>query len=247
MQNLPRGCKLRRALIAKPGETIFTIDASQIEARITAWICGQEDLVQQFANKEDVYSSFASEVFGYPVGKKTHPNERFIGKTSVLGLGFQVGAPKFSNTIEVQSQLQLGAKIDIPLEEAMHIVSLYRTKYSKISAALRELHSPGIVALTGLNPGFTFGPCNFEKGAVLLPSGLRLFYHSNKSTASVARSGSSPMAASLKRSTAANCSRTSCRRSRASSRWMLRCVYRSGWTLACRSTTSLRMVFPPKP
>jgi DNA polymerase I-like protein with 3'-5' exonuclease and polymerase domains len=86
MQNLPRGGKLRRALIAKPGQTISTIDASQIEARITAWICGQDDLVQQFANGEDVYSSFASEVFGYQVNEKQHPNERFIGKTSVLSL-----------------------------------------------------------------------------------------------------------------------------------------------------------------
>jgi DNA polymerase len=182
MQNLPRGGKLRRALIAKPDEEVFTIDASQIEARITAWICGQDDLVGQFAKGEDVYSSFASEVFGYPVGKKTHPNERFIGKTSVLGLGFQVGAAKFSNTIEVQSQLQLGQKIDMPLEEAMRIVSLYRTKYSNISRAWRTLHNEGIAALAGTNPGFTFGPCSFEKGAVLLPSGLRLFYHDLQQT-----------------------------------------------------------------
>lgn len=181
MQNLPRGSKLREAVVAPQGYTILTIDASQIEARITAWICGQDDLVQQFANGEDVYSSFATEVFGYPVLKKSHPTERFIGKTSVLGLGFQVGPPKFSNTIEVQSQLQLGNKVDMPIEEATRIVNLYRTKYFRISGAWRLLQTEGISALTGMHPsGFAFGPCVFEKEAVLLPSGLRLFYHDLK-------------------------------------------------------------------
>lgn len=181
MQNLPRGSKIRDAIVAPPGHTVVTIDASQIEARITAWICGQHDLVAQFANGEDVYSSFASEVFGYPVGKKTHPKERFMGKTSILGLGFQVGPPKFANTIEVQSQLQLGSKVDMSVEEATRIVYFYRSKYSRISGAWRLLQTEGISALMGLHPsGFKFGPCEFEKEAVLLPSGLRLHYHDLK-------------------------------------------------------------------
>ncbi|MGZ5261373.1 MAG: DNA polymerase [Burkholderiales bacterium] len=176
MQNLPRGSKLRRALIARQDEIIFTIDASQIEARVTAWLCGQDDLVQQFANGEDVYSSFAAEVFGYPVNKKQHPKERFIGKTSVLGLGFGVGFIKFADTIEVQSQLQLGEKVPMPIEESQRIVDLYRTKYNKISSAWRLLNTEGIAALAGGHI-FKFGPCTFEPGAVLLPSGLRLHYH----------------------------------------------------------------------
>jgi hypothetical protein len=52
----------------------------------------------------------------------------------------------------------------------MRIVDLYRTKYSKISGAWRILNK-GIAALAGA-PGFKFGPCVFEPGAVLLPSGL---------------------------------------------------------------------------
>lgn len=177
MQNLPRGGKLRRALIAPPGHTILTIDASQIEARIVAWLCGQDDLVNQFANGEDVYSSFASDVFGYPVHKKTHPNERFMGKTGILGLGFQVGGAKFQNTVEVQSQLQLGHKIDMSLEEAFRIVTMYRRKYASISATWGLLQTLGIPVLAGNGASFSLGPCVFEKGSVSLPSGLRLFYH----------------------------------------------------------------------
>ena len=62
MQNLPRGGALRRAVIAPPEHKVVAADASQIEARMAAWICGQVDLVQQFANKEDVYSTFASRI-----------------------------------------------------------------------------------------------------------------------------------------------------------------------------------------
>jgi DNA polymerase III epsilon subunit-like protein len=177
MQNLPRGGKLRRALIAAPGHTVVTVDASQIEARIVAWICEQWDLVQQFADDEDVYSSFASEVFGYPVSKKTHPNERFMGKTGVLGLGFQVGGEKFQNTVEVQSQLQLGVKIELSVEEAFRIVGVYRQKYDKIPATWRRLQTLGIPVLAGTGGSFTIGPCVFETGKVSLPSGLHLHYH----------------------------------------------------------------------
>ncbi|WP_454627689.1 DNA polymerase [Bradyrhizobium cenepequi] len=182
MQNLPRGTRekpsqLRRALIAKPGETIMTIDASQIEARINAWLNGQDDLVTAFANGEDVYSSFASEVFGYPVNKKDHPNERFMGKTSILGLGFQVGGPKFQNTIEVQSQLQLGTKIEMSLQEAYRVVDMYRKKYSKISGSWKTLQYEAIPVLAGNGGSFQIGPCVFEKAAILLPNGLKLHYY----------------------------------------------------------------------
>jgi DNA polymerase len=182
MQNLPRGTKakpsqLRRALIAKPGESVFTVDASQIEARIVAWLCGQEDLVAAFAGGEDVYSSFASEVFGYLVTKFSHPNERFMGKTGILSLGFQVGHEKFANTIEVQSFLQLGTKIEMPLEESRRIVKFYRSKYSNISATWKSLQNEGIPVLAGNGGTYRLGPCVFEKAAVLLPNGLKLHYY----------------------------------------------------------------------
>jgi len=176
MQNLPRGGNLRRALIAPPGHTIVTADAAQIEARIVAWICGQWDLVEDFAAGIDVYAKFASEIFSYPVSKSTHPKERFIGKTSILGLGYQVGGNKFQNTIEVQSKLQLGQKIDMTLDQACIVVDLYRGKYQEISSTWKRLQN-NLPVLTGRTPyGFVLGPCVFEKYAVKLPNGLRLYY-----------------------------------------------------------------------
>ena len=178
MQNLPRGGNLRRALIAPSGHSIVTADAAQIEARIVAWICGQWDLVKDFADGVDVYAKFASEIFGYPVSKSTHPKERFMGKTSILGLGYQVGAAKFQNTIEVQSQLQLGQKIELSLDDAGKVVDLYRGKYQEISSMWKRLQNNALPVLAGITRnGFTLGPCVFEKNAVLLPNGLRLHYH----------------------------------------------------------------------
>jgi hypothetical protein len=83
MQNLPsRGNnKIRSALKAPEGHAVVAVDASQIEARIAGWFCGADKLTSAFANKEDVYSSFASKLFGYEVKKSTHKVERFIGKT----------------------------------------------------------------------------------------------------------------------------------------------------------------------
>jgi DNA polymerase len=177
MQNLPRGGALRRALIAPPGHSVVTVDAAQIEARIVAWICEQDDLVKDFADGIDVYAKFASEVFNYPVSKATHPKERFMGKTAILGLGYQVGAPKFQNTIEVQSQLQLKQKIELAPQDALAIVNYYRNKYYKIAFKWKHLQSVGMAVLSGGPNKFTLGPCEFERHAIKLPNGLRLHYH----------------------------------------------------------------------
>lgn len=179
MQNLPRGGALRRALIAPPDHLVLAPDSAQIEARIVAWICGQADLVKAFADGEDVYSSFASEVFGFPVNKKDNPKERFIGKTSILGLGFGMGWPKFQNTVKVQSRNELGEVIELTDAQALNNVATYRRKYRRVERSWGLLGERGIKSLAS-GGKFEFGPCVFEKGAILLPNGLRLHYHDLK-------------------------------------------------------------------
>jgi DNA polymerase len=179
VQNMPRGGALRRALIAPPDYVVLASDASQIEARIVAWIADQLDLVEQFARGEDVYSSFASKVFDKPINKKEHPAERFIGKTAILGLGYGLGWTKFQRTVKMQSKAQTGKLIDLSDEEAVKIVQTYRDAYSCIPALWRVLNDNINVLATG-NGSFSIGPCVFEKGAILLPNGLRLHYHDLK-------------------------------------------------------------------
>jgi len=176
MQNLPsRGNKLlRESLKAPDGYVVVTVDAAQIEARLTAWLSGQWDLVDQFERGEDVYSIFASDIYGFVVTKK-NKKERFLGKISVLGLGFGMGAAKFQNTVRIEAHKN-GFEVDVDLLEAERIVNLYRFKNREIKNTWHWLqnHIPAIA--NGQAEGIKFGPCVFEKQAILLPNGLRLRY-----------------------------------------------------------------------
>lgn len=173
MQNLPRGGTLRKALIAPPGHVVLACDASQIEARMVAWLCGQKDLVEQFARGEDVYSSFASRIFGRTISKADKA-ERFLGKTCILGMGYGVGWEKFQRTVKLQSKSQAGKQIDLPDVEAQKIVNLYRTTYHMIQGSWRVLTNQ--IQVLSLGGKFQIGPCEFEQGRIALPSGLHLHY-----------------------------------------------------------------------
>jgi DNA polymerase family A len=177
MQNLParQDTTLRKALVVGDDEEVVTVDASQIECRVAAALVGQDDLVLRFELGEDVYAWFATLVFGMDVTKATHPAERFMGKTGVLGLGFGSGWATFQNAVKTQSLQQLGYQIVLTDEEAQKIVSDYRRLFSKFPAAWRRLQLEGISALAN-GSSFKFGPCEFEKGAINLPSGLQLHY-----------------------------------------------------------------------
>ena len=88
LQNLPsRGDnagKLKKAILPPKGYVIIDSDSSQIEARVLAWLAQQDDLVQAFANKEDVYKKMASAIYGVAEDQVTK-DQRFVGKTTILG------------------------------------------------------------------------------------------------------------------------------------------------------------------
>lgn len=183
MQNLPsRGnTKIRSSLKAPPGHTVLACDASQIEARIAAWFAGQHSMVDAFANGEDIYSQFASTVFGYPVDKKNNKVERFIGKTAILGLQYGLGWQKFQKTVALQSKAQVGKEIKLSDEEALKVVQLYRNTYSAIPAMWTQLNN-FIPRMTSVGFGALLHPVTLSHEKVQLPSGLFLHYHklSNK-------------------------------------------------------------------
>jgi len=127
-QNLPSRDKskkaLKNAILAPDDHYLINSDSSQIEARVLAWLAGQDDVVQQYRDGEDVYSLFASKVFNRKV-TKADPVERFVGKTCILGLGYGTGAAKLQQT------LALGGA-DLDLDECKRIVSIYRNENYKI-------------------------------------------------------------------------------------------------------------------
>ncbi|MDB4453986.1 DNA polymerase [bacterium] len=124
LQNLPRTSPLKYALIVPDGHVMIDSDSSQIEARTLAWLAGQDDLVQAFDRGEDVYKIMASAIYGKSIDDITK-DERFVGKTTILGAGYGMGADKF------KAQLQTFG-VNITKDEATHIIDTYRDTYPKI-------------------------------------------------------------------------------------------------------------------
>jgi hypothetical protein len=173
LQNLPaRGSnKIRQALKAPANHKIISCDSSQIEARMVAYLAGQGDLVQAFREGRDVYSEFATEVYGRKI-TKSDKVERFVGKTCILGLGYGMGAEKFRRTLEIG---QAGISVKIDLHEADRIVRLYRQKNFKIT----QLWNLCGQALNGICAGSTGNITPllpYDSEGIILPNGLRIKY-----------------------------------------------------------------------
>lgn len=178
-QNLPSRDKkkkaLKRAIVPPEGYVVINSDSSQIEARVLAWWAGQEDVVKQFANKEDVYSIFASSVYGRTI-TKADETERFVGKTCVLGLGYGTGAAKLQGTLATSQPVSV--KID--LDEAKRIVGVYRDKNHKVVDLWGECDS---MLDTMMNSTITrplplgqHGCVHYDSAGIILPNGLRIRY-----------------------------------------------------------------------
>jgi len=170
MQNLPRGGALKKAVCAPDGYVFVDCDLSQIEARILAWLAEQDDLVAAFARKDDVYKIMASAIYGKPVDEVTK-EERFVGKTTILGCGYGMGADKFHAQLK-----NFGVELD--LDECRRIISVYRTTYPKIT----DLWQQAGTALNAImqNKTSPLGKPNVLEVAGLdgirMPNGLHLRY-----------------------------------------------------------------------
>lgn len=130
MQNLPRTSPLKKAIFAPIKHVFIDSDSSQIEARTLAWLAEQNDLVEAFENGQDVYKIMASAIYGKPEEEITK-EERFVGKTTILGAGYGMGPIKFKNQLKVFG-------VDLPEEECQRIISVYRETYPQIPKLWRQ-------------------------------------------------------------------------------------------------------------
>lgn len=173
LQNLPQDGALRRSMRAPAGHILGACDSSQIEARMTAYVAGQWGLVEDFRNGVDVYSGFATDIFGRPISNIPEcKKERFVGKTCILGLGFGTGKDKLRTTLKVGR-----ISVDIPIEEADRIVRLYRSKYPEIVKLWKSAEEALWAMSRGLEYDFGVGiqlRCSWE--GVHLPNGMLVRY-----------------------------------------------------------------------
>jgi len=168
---------LRTAIYAPEDNVILAVDAAQIEARITAWLAGESQLLSQFASGSDVYSWFGSQMFGYSINKKDHPTERFTAKTIVLGLGYGMGATKLLLTL-TNAAAEQGFKIKYTIEQCLAWVDFYRRRFPFIRQLWRDAQFMLNVMVANQTTKNTIGPCFPDGQTIVLPSGLRLYYDS---------------------------------------------------------------------
>jgi DNA polymerase I-like protein with 3'-5' exonuclease and polymerase domains len=172
LQNLPSrtgSSSLKKSIVAPQGFVMIDADSAQIEARMLAWLSGQNDLVEQFTVGEDVYRLMASAIYSKDVSDITK-DERFIGKTVVLGCGYGMGAEKFKNMLSLQ-------KVSMEKSEAERIISIYREKNFKI----KQLWGQGQNALRFIlqkrnAPIGQHDVVRVMDGGLLLPSGITMRY-----------------------------------------------------------------------
>lgn len=169
-QNFPRKGPIREAICAPLGSELVVGDFAAIELRIISWLAKEPRLINSLIQNTDIYSEFATKIYGRPIDKHTCPVERQCGKCAVLGLGYGMGAEKFQQTMKL-------AGIDISFEEAKRVVTLYREYYFNIPKLWKQAEMCLPLIATGKLGCLPFAPfIKVAKGALILPSGLKLRY-----------------------------------------------------------------------
>lgn len=171
LQNLPRVSPLKKAIRAPDGYVFIDCDSSQIEARVLAWLANQNDLVAAFDAGEDVYKIMASSIYGVDI-KDITKDQRFVGKWTILGSGYGMGAAKY------QTQLKAAGVTDLTPEDCQYIIDVYRNTYARIPMLWKQAQNALQVMID--NASTTLGRDDLlaVDGAdgIILPNGLRLTY-----------------------------------------------------------------------
>lgn len=170
-QNIPRGSALKEVIIAPEGQMIVGADLSNIELRVGMWVAGEMNALKILGDGGDLYKEFASKAFDVPYEEVTK-EQRFIGKTSQLGLIFGVGAAKLRGAVKAGSGMDLGE------EESKRIVDLYRATYTGVTT-LWKTCTTAIKAIAD-DSDFTFGTGDLYvvegKKGIKFPSGMYMQY-----------------------------------------------------------------------
>lgn len=163
---------IRTAFIAKEGTRFIISDFSAIEARVLAWLAGEQWVLDAFENGEDIYCRTASRMFGVPVAKHgVNGHLRQKGKIATLACGYQgaLGALKAMGGIEMGlSEDELQSIVDSWRETNPNIVSLWWDIDSVVKRVVKTRSKERYKSLV----------ISYDKGVLFteLPSKRRLAY-----------------------------------------------------------------------
>lgn len=134
---------LRGAICAGPNAQLYVADYASIEARGLLWLA-DDPHVELFRRNEDIYCSMASRIYGRPV-TKANAMERQLGKATVLGCGYGMGASKF-----VDAAKAYGVTIDEDF--SLSVIQTYRQMFQPVVRLWNEQESAAIDAVTSRQP-----------------------------------------------------------------------------------------------
>lgn len=172
---------IRTAFIPSEGRKFVVADFSAIEARVIAWLAGEQWVNDVFASHGKIYEATASQMFGVPLDRIVKGNPEYSlrqkGKAATLALGYQGG---------VNSLISMGALKDgLTEEELPDIVQRWRQANPRIKDLWYSVENAAIAALTTAQPQAINNLIFNLEGDVVygqtfltvrLPSGRKLFY-----------------------------------------------------------------------
>lgn len=163
---------IRTMLIAKPGHKFIVADFSAIEARVLAWLAGEEWRMEAFKNGEDIYCASASQMFGVPVVKHGINGElRQKGKVAELACGYGGAA----GALISMGALDMGLKED----ELPDLIADWRNSNPKIVQFWWDIEKAAIETIKDHKDRWV-GRIGVQFSAntlwLQLPSGRRLAY-----------------------------------------------------------------------
>ncbi|WP_320967655.1 DNA polymerase [Hungatella hathewayi] len=172
---------IRTAFIPSAGHKFVVADFSAIEARVIAWLAGEQWVNEVFATHGKIYEATASQMFGVPVERIAKGNPEYSlrqkGKVATLALGYQGGTP----ALIAAGALQMG----LTEEELPDIVQRWRQANPRIKGLWYAIENAALAVMETAQPqginGLIFaleGDLIYGQSflTVRLPSGRKLFY-----------------------------------------------------------------------
>jgi len=172
---------IRTAFIPSEGHKFVVADFSAIEARVIAWLAGEQWVNEVFATHGKIYEATAAQMFGVPVERIVKGNPEYAlrqkGKVATLALGYQGGTP---------SLVSMGAlKMGLTEEELPDIVQRWRQANRQICGLWYAVENAALAVMETAQPqginGLIFaleGDLIYGQSflTVQLPSGRKLYY-----------------------------------------------------------------------
>lgn len=172
---------IRTAFIPSEGHKFVVADFSAIEARVIAWLAGEQWVNEVFATHGKIYEATASQMFGVPVDRITKGNPEYAlrqkGKVATLALGYQGGM----SALIAMGALQMG----LTEEELPDIVQRWRQANPRIRDLWYAVENAALAVMQTAQPQAIYGLIFALEGdlvygqsflTVQLPSGRKLYY-----------------------------------------------------------------------